>query len=225
MKEDEGLRWFAQDLARQPLEIAEALGSIFCSSQESVLAIARFHDEHIAATRKISALLGEYGQAVQQLGIDLSEMAVQASSILPRLNVKGIIPLQDQDFMKRAGSGSAHTLSDSLNGITEEDGETRSHQRQETHLCPGHSKPLIVLPPGSRLSRCVECFYSKRTVGQVFFLIIADMQHEYIEALAKGEKWKARWVRLRGYWGFFNAMGLQSIVGLVKKIWGIWKAI
>ena len=83
---------------------------------------------------------------------------------------------------------------------------------------------IIVRSPGSRLNKFSEFVFSKKTYEQIYQPIVCDMQEEYYEALATGQKWKARMVCARGYFSFFSAMvahvplsGLQ----LVKKIWTI----
>lgn len=90
---------------------------------------------------------------------------------------------------------------------------------------PPHRSPSpLHKPPGHQIGRFVTFFYSERTKARVFDPIIADLQHEYIEALGKGEKWKAGWVRVRGYWGFWKAVGLQTVIGqIVGRILGLFK--
>ena len=44
------------------------------------------------------------------------------------------------------------------------------------------------------------------------------------EALFNGERWHARWIRVRGTSAIFTAMGLHRIGSLAKKVAVIWKA-
>lgn len=74
------------------------------------------------------------------------------------------------------------------------------------------NKNRISHPPGSFLGSIAEFVFSRKTVELVVTPIISDLQVEYCEALAAGRKIKARWVRLRGYWSLFKALGLYSIV-------------
>lgn len=57
----------------------------------------------------------------------------------------------------------------------------------------------IILPPGYRLSALARFFLTRdayrRYVGQV----IADMQTEYIQAIAVRDEWRARWIQTRGW--------------------------
>jgi hypothetical protein len=76
----------------------------------------------------------------------------------------------------------------------------------------------VVRPPGSRLRLILSWFYSKKTMEHVFNEIFADLEIEYNEALSHEQRVKAAWVRLRGYWSIINAIGLQSIVSVGKKI-------
>lgn len=77
----------------------------------------------------------------------------------------------------------------------------------------------IVRPPGSTLSSVAEFFLSPKTMERVVTPIISDLQLEYFEALAARRKIKARWVRLRGYWSLFKALGLYSILKLFLETW------
>lgn len=74
-------------------------------------------------------------------------------------------------------------------------------------------------PPGQLLGRLADFFFSKKTVSEVVTPILSDMQMEYFEALAENRKWKAMWVRIRGYWSFWKAMALFNILRAVANIW------
>lgn len=77
----------------------------------------------------------------------------------------------------------------------------------------------IVRPPGWLLNRFADFVYSKKTVTEVVNPILSDMQVEYCDALAENRIWKARWVRIRGYWSFWKAMALFNILRAVADIW------
>ena len=64
----------------------------------------------------------------------------------------------------------------------------------------------VVAPPGHRLLRFAEFAFSRRSYLLVFEPVISDLRREYLEALAAGRRWKARWVRLRGTWAFWSAV-------------------
>jgi hypothetical protein len=87
----------------------------------------------------------------------------------------------------------------------------------------GRGKRHIVIPPGSKLLTIAEFFYSKKTYTLHFEPIVADMQREYFEALYEKRVWKARWIHIRGCWGFISAMGLNICVSLLDKAWKAWK--
>jgi hypothetical protein len=77
----------------------------------------------------------------------------------------------------------------------------------------------IIRPPGSTLNRVAEFFFSPKTMEHVVTPIISDLQVEYCQALATDKKNKARWVRLKGYWSLFKALGLYSIVKMFFEMW------
>ena len=77
----------------------------------------------------------------------------------------------------------------------------------------------IIRPPGSFLNRVSEFLFSQKTLDHVIAPIISDMQVEYCEALAANRRIKAAWIRLRGYWTFFKAIGLYSVLKTFIEMW------
>jgi hypothetical protein len=84
--------------------------------------------------------------------------------------------------------------------------------------------PPILVPPGVRLRAILEFVYSRKTMSRVFDPALADMQAEWGEAMVADARWKARWVRIRGYYSVARAASLNSLVGIVKQAIGLWKA-
>lgn len=82
-------------------------------------------------------------------------------------------------------------------------------------------KHLVSRPPGFLLNRFAEFFCSPKTLNLVVNPILSDMQVEFCEALAAGRKVKATWVRVRGYWTFFKALGLYCVIKTVSEIWRV----
>lgn len=80
-------------------------------------------------------------------------------------------------------------------------------------------------PPGSRLRVFAEFIFSRRTYEQTFEPTLRDLLDEYLQALNERKPWKARWVRLRGYWSFWSAFIAQIPITALKTIYQIWKAI
>jgi hypothetical protein len=78
-------------------------------------------------------------------------------------------------------------------------------------------------PPGWRLHALAVFLCKKKTLEQVVEPLLADLQHEYYTALAKGRPWKARWGRARDTIGFFKALGLSSLVQLIKDLFRLAK--
>ena len=74
-------------------------------------------------------------------------------------------------------------------------------------------------PPGSLLGQWAEWFQSPKTVQYIVNPIIADLQANYFEALAQRRVVKANWVRLRGYWDLFKALGLAGVVKMILQVW------
>jgi len=83
----------------------------------------------------------------------------------------------------------------------------------------------INLPPGYHLRSFTEWVFSKKTADRVFLPVIADLQHDWMEAIGENCPGKARWVIIKGHWHFLTALGLQSTVSIAKRIFDIWKAM
>jgi hypothetical protein len=57
----------------------------------------------------------------------------------------------------------------------------------------------IVLPPGARLAAIAEFILTRESYKRYVRPIIADMQDEYVECIARGDEWRAHWVAVRGH--------------------------
>lgn len=77
----------------------------------------------------------------------------------------------------------------------------------------------IASPPGFVLNRFAEFFCSPKTLKHIVGPILSDMQVEYCEALAANRNLKAAWVRVRGYWTFFKALGVYSVIKALSEMW------
>ena len=86
-------------------------------------------------------------------------------------------------------------------------------------------KPQIAKPPGSKLMEFVRFLYAAKSIERIFDPIYADFCDEYFTALAAGEKWHARWIRVRYYKDFVKAVGLFGFVRLAKTVFEYWEKI
>ncbi len=68
----------------------------------------------------------------------------------------------------------------------------------------------------------VRLCYSAKTVEHIFDPIYADFYEEYSAALVAGEKWHARWIRVRYYMAFVQTVGLFGVVRLAKTAFEYW---
>lgn len=60
--------------------------------------------------------------------------------------------------------------------------------------------------------------YSRTTVELTFKPLVADLRYEYFDALASNRKWKARWIYIRYFWYFVNAMGLNKLFSMLASL-------
>ena len=85
----------------------------------------------------------------------------------------------------------------------------------------------VQAPPGLHLRALAEFFFSPKVYGEILEPNLRDLFDEYCAALSlrQGHHWKARWVRVRGYWAFCSAVVAQMPISAFKLIYKIWKAI
>ena len=83
---------------------------------------------------------------------------------------------------------------------------------------------LIKVVPGWKLRKVAELFFLPKTYREVFEPTLRDLFDEYCEALAANRPWKARRVRLQGYWSFWSAVLAQFPISTAKMVFKIWKA-
>jgi hypothetical protein len=80
-------------------------------------------------------------------------------------------------------------------------------------------------PPGSTLNRMAEWIYSRKTFEEVLQPVLSDLQIEYFDALHAGRCWKARWVRIRGYWTFWTHAAMQFPISVTQAAVALWKSV
>ncbi|HEU0046100.1 MAG TPA: hypothetical protein VFQ43_00680 [Nitrososphaera sp.] len=85
----------------------------------------------------------------------------------------------------------------------------------------GKSRVRVSSPPGASLRALADFFCSPKTMERVVKPVISDMQKEFCKALAEKKRLKAAWIRIRGYWSFWKALGLHAVVKNLVEIWKI----
>lgn len=81
--------------------------------------------------------------------------------------------------------------------------------------------PRISSPPGTFLRSLADFFAYEKTTRLILNPIIADMQEEYFQALSVGRLWKARWIRLRGCYAFWQSWGISGFLKIASVIWKV----
>jgi hypothetical protein len=89
----------------------------------------------------------------------------------------------------------------------------------------GAQKSHLNRAPGHTMNQIAEFFLSRKKYEHLALPIIADMQEEYFEAVYQNRIWKARWVRIRGTYSFFAAMGLDRAFAFVSFFIKAWKSV
>jgi hypothetical protein len=77
---------------------------------------------------------------------------------------------------------------------------------------------MVLRPPGSSLARIAEFLCREKVYRDIAAPAIADMQHEYFDALDSKRRVKAAWVRVRGTWSVFHALGLDRVLRAVSSL-------
>lgn len=82
----------------------------------------------------------------------------------------------------------------------------------------------IVRPPGSRAAWVLGFIFPRTTFRVLFAQTIADEQDEYLDAMAAGRNWHARWISIRVYitLGATMLAWFPAVVG--KRLVAMWKA-
>jgi hypothetical protein len=80
----------------------------------------------------------------------------------------------------------------------------------------------VLRPPGARLLSLVDFVFSKKT-AKLLRQPLLDLQVEYCEALGAQRPRKASWVRLRGYWSFWETVAMLMPVSLLRLVVQLWK--
>ncbi len=96
--------------------------------------------------------------------------------------------------------------------------------RRETSRSIG-TQSMSFSAPGAILFQILDFTVSKKTFETIYVPIIADMREEYFEAHSQNRIWKARWVRIRGTYSFFAAMGLDRVFASVSFFVKAWKSV
>lgn len=116
--------------------------------------------------------------------------------LLITLNIAGFATLR-ADFELSAWANTFHLLAlTSLNALVITIWPWLPH---------ASTRSRVSSPPGSRLRRLAELCFGEKTLSAVFEPCLSDLQLEYFAALAAGDRWKARFVLVRGHWAFWTA--------------------
>jgi hypothetical protein len=105
-----------------------------------------------------------------------------------------------------------------------EDVEKKLFVQKHREIRPISGKS-IGYPPGFKLLAFAEFLLSKKNFNDICVPTIADMREEYNEALLQNRIWKARWVRIRGTYSFFAAIGLDRAFTFVSFFIKAWKSV
>jgi hypothetical protein len=77
---------------------------------------------------------------------------------------------------------------------------------------------LVVLPPGHRLAEVARFLLTRDGFKRYVAPVIADMQEEYIEAIAAGHEGHALWIAIRGHLLVFPNWLYALIVGKLAAL-------
>ena len=82
--------------------------------------------------------------------------------------------------------------------------------------------PALVKPPGISCLRVAQALFGSKACAGVFQPVIADMQHEHFDALARGATWEARFAVIRGRIAFVRAVvhhvGVARLLESIDRI-------
>jgi lipopolysaccharide export LptBFGC system permease protein LptF len=76
------------------------------------------------------------------------------------------------------------------------------------------------MKPGIRLRSWASRWCSQRTMDRLIDPVVADLQHEYANAIH--QRWVRRWILMRGYLAVWNAMTLHAPVAHTRRVLRGW---
>jgi hypothetical protein len=99
----------------------------------------------------------------------------------------------------------------------------------------GYSRPIskqppakevarIVFAPGTRISWILGVVMTRRAYRRYVYPAIAEMQAEYLEALAAGHRGHARWIAIRGHFLLIPGWLYGLVAQAVRRIFSPWAA-
>jgi hypothetical protein len=84
-----------------------------------------------------------------------------------------------------------------------------------------HAKlPRVVRPPGARLGHALSILLTRRAYEKAVAPVIADAQHEYLEAVGAGHNLHARWIAVRLHFIVWPGWVYGLFASLVRRIIG-----
>ncbi len=99
------------------------------------------------------------------------------------------------------------------------------HKKKASAFPANRKRMRVFSPPGKNIGRVLRILFSKKTFDNIFAQAISDMREEYYEALANGEKWKARIGHIRdNLWIILSVLAYLA-VSVGKRAIGIWNII
>lgn len=80
--------------------------------------------------------------------------------------------------------------------------------------------PHLARPPGTRVRAIVEYFVSKRTMQSIVEPVLADVQREWLDAVAADRYVLAFAIRVRGYLSLAQNLGLSGLIRFAVELCG-----
>lgn len=77
---------------------------------------------------------------------------------------------------------------------------------------------VVVVPPGYRLAAALGFLLTRKAYKRFVEPQIADMQHEYIDALACGHDGHARWISVRGHLLVIPGCVYAFVIGKISEL-------
>ena len=80
---------------------------------------------------------------------------------------------------------------------------------------------VLALPPGYRLAKIARFLLTRGAFKRYIAPTIADMQDEYVDAVASDHRWHARWIAVRGHLlvipGWIYALIAGKLAALLRQ--------
>lgn len=89
----------------------------------------------------------------------------------------------------------------------------------------GTKPPSLVLPPTQRMQAVFAWVFTTKTMTRVYDPVFAENLEEWLTAETRGQRNRARWVKIRGGLILLHTLGKHLVAGVIKSVVDMYKVL